>query len=226
MDSYKYKYLKYKRKYLDLKGGNNSKMLLLTAPHSYCNNELIDPTNHHCDLAVTNILNLFTQLLNNTTIKYSTIQNNNVLRQLCDLNREFCDEEKIKKSDSYEFIKEIKNKLNDTYLLIDIHSFPTNRNNEDFYIIYNERDKDLATQLITYLKSKDDMAEYNINMYLGKTNYIIETANQNNVNGLLFEFKEYDKQIETYQVFEEKRKKLIKYIIEWIKLIIHVHHDK
>ena len=212
-----HKYIKYKNKYIELKTKyiHTPKILLLTFPHASCPTYLQD--SRKCDIATQNICNIFVKQLTHEGIKYESIFNSLILRSDCDLNRAVCHKTSENKTEDTDFIKNIKNKLDNTYLLLDIHSFHENKNNDDFYILYNHKHKFDAEKLLEYLNLKLNLK---LNMYPGGDNYIINTAATISTNtALLFEFKEAQDENNPGSDLTNNRNNLIINIISWIKQI-------
>jgi len=222
MDSkFKYKYYKYKSKYLKLKGGR--KTLLLTGPHAFCNkhniNKTISETGHYCDSIVDKTLLLFREKF---TEKFNYSKNikiisNNKLRSDCDMNRFYCNKEKIRETRNEKFRQDITKELETTniYFLLDIHSFPkdTENKNHDMYILWQDEQQRYADDLILYITQHTENTNINIGIYKGENNDIIKEAHEKKIPALLLEFKEIDLQ-NNNEI--ENRNIIISLVIDWV----------
>jgi len=169
-----------------IKRKQQKKMILITAPHSYCSSKLLY---RHCDrIAYEMATLLHDKIKPHAPVELVLAED---FRYNMDFNRPI--------SEKSPFQQRINNiiKENKVVFCLDIHSFPKFKiDNNDVYILRHDYNSPLVDEFILYLQNKIKIKEYKGESQKETTdhiyvNYILDKMVDNKIPALLFEFYEY-----------------------------------
>lgn len=184
MTNYKYKYYKYKLKYLNMKYQTENPLFILTIPHAKC----LTKEENVCDQSALHHATRLKKVLDDRNINYIFLPAKEH-RSYCDYNRVRCKDTNYLKRFTY-----LAN-ANKKAIILDIHSFPSEdvekihfKNNDMALLIKKDTEQySKAQDFVNYMSSL-----LKIKLYPGGENYIVNSTYDHPYSFLL-EFNDHSK---------------------------------